>query len=43
MFLDNDFEKKVWKAFRDEIPLLLVYILVPALVVILLYYLDKWI
>ena len=43
MFPDNDFEKKVWKAFRDGIPLLLVYILVPALVVILLYYLYKWI
>lgn len=41
MFLNNDFDKKVWKDFREGLPLLLVYVLVPAIVIILLYYLTK--
>ena len=41
MFFDDDFSKKVWKAFIEGLPLLVVYILVPVLLVLIMYYIDK--
>lgn len=41
MFLE-DFGKKLWEAFKEGIPLILVYVLVPILLVIIMYHLDKW-
>lgn len=41
MLFEKKFHKKIIKGFKGGFPLLLIYIGVPVLTVILIYFLDK--